>query len=187
MVVLDGALRVAKDRVLILDYTIRWQTTLRFADRHGAAGGVKAEAHLRRRRDLIVDTGAVGPDVAMIARRRTAGQDEFSDGRSGTDGDGFGCEARPDRIMDVQPGKQIGILCLWEIACECLVKVVMRIHQAGKENHVPRVDHLIRLLRELIRRPDLLNHIPLYIDATICPTSVGIIHRHDECSMLNEQ
>src|SRR2546421_12226352 len=57
MVVLDGALRVAKDRVLILDYTIRWQTTLRFADRHGAAGGVKAEAHLRRRRDLIVDTG----------------------------------------------------------------------------------------------------------------------------------
>src|SRR6266446_3434190 len=100
MILLDGPLRVAQDRVLILDHTIRWQAALRFADRHGATGGVKAEAHLHSRRDLIVDTGAIGPDVTMITRRRAAGKYEFSDGRSGTDGDGSGGETRPDRVMD---------------------------------------------------------------------------------------
>src|SRR5512135_488861 len=105
MVALDGSLRVVEDRALILDHAVWWQAALRFADRHGAARGMKAHAHLHGCRDLIVDTRAIGPDVAVIARRRAAGEYEFGDGRFGTDGNSFGSKARPDRIMDAQPGK----------------------------------------------------------------------------------
>src|SRR5438093_4597962 len=72
MIVLDGSLRVTEDCFLVLDHTIGWQATFRFTDRHGTTGGVKAKAHLSRRRDLIVDAGTVRPDVAVVARRRTA-------------------------------------------------------------------------------------------------------------------
>ena len=83
--------------------------------------------------------------------------------------------------------KQISILCCREVAGERLVKVMMRIHQARKENHLPRIDHAICLLRKRICRPDLPDHIPLHIEAPICPAGIRIIHRHDECGMLNEQ
>src|SRR5437868_4382101 len=66
MVVLDHALRVAQDRVLILDHAVWGQASLRFTDRHGTTSGMKAKAHLRSCCDLIVDTGSIGPDVAMI-------------------------------------------------------------------------------------------------------------------------
>ena len=89
--------------------------------------------------------------------------------------------------MDAQPGKQIGVLCRREIAREGLVKVMMCIHQAGKKNHLPRIDYAIGVLWKRICRPDLPDHIPLHVNTPVCPARIRIVHRYDECRMPNEQ
>src|SRR5947209_3475367 len=61
------------------------------------------------------------------------------------------------------------------------------IYQPWKKNHICGVDQLIGLLRKLICRPNLLDRIPLHVDTAISPARVGIIHRYNQCSMLNEQ
>ncbi len=144
---LDQAARVAQDRLLILDDAIRWQAAFGFANGHRAARGVEAEAQLARRLDLVVEPGAVGPEVGVVAGGRAAGEHQLGDGDARTDGDGLGGHASPDGVVDAQPGEEVGVLRGGEVAGEGLVEVVVGVDQPRQDHHVAGIDDGVRLLR----------------------------------------
>src|SRR5713226_10349432 len=74
VIALDHAPGIAQDGLFLLYNLVRGQSTLRFPDRHGAAGGMKPRAHLYSRLYLVVQPGPMRPDVRVIARSRASGE-----------------------------------------------------------------------------------------------------------------
>src|SRR5712692_11577635 len=72
VIALDHAPGIAQDGLFLLYDLVRGQPTLRFSDRHRAAGGMKPRAHLRSRLYLVVQPGPMRTDVCVIARGRTS-------------------------------------------------------------------------------------------------------------------
>jgi hypothetical protein len=107
---------------------------------------VEAEAELARCLDLVIEPGAVRPEVGVVAGGRAAGEHQLGDGDARTDGDGFGGHVGPDGIVDAQPGEEVGVLRGGKVAREGLVEVVMGVDQPRQDDHLARVDDGVGLL-----------------------------------------
>ena len=127
MIRLDDALGVAENCGLIFNQRVRRQAPLRLAQGHRAPSRVKAESHLGSSLDFVVDAGAVGPDVCVIAGRCATRKHQLGYRDLAARVDGLRRQPGPDGIVCPEPPEQIRILRRGETACQSLGKMVVRI------------------------------------------------------------
>ena len=180
MIRLDDAPGVAENCGLIFNQRVRRQAPLRLAQGHRAPSRVKAESHLGSSLDFVVDAGAVGPDVCVIAGRCATRKHQLGYRDLAARVDGLRRQPGPDGIVCPEPPEQIRILRRGETACQSLGKMVVRIDHARHDQHAARVDDLVGLRRQRAGRPELLYHVLDYINAAVFPAAARIVHRDEQ-------
>src|SRR5690554_6498362 len=107
MVFLDEALAVHQDFLLGLDYRIRGQATVLFAQGHAASAGMKADAQFHRRLNFGIDELGLPPgeNIVMIGSSGTSSFQKLSQAHLGGGIDGISSKASPNRIEKFQPGE----------------------------------------------------------------------------------
>ena len=142
MIAVDHPDTVLQDVVFVFDALIRRQATLAFTKRHGSPAGVEPNAEITRGLDLVVDLVAALKKVGMVKDCGAARQGKFGKTNQRTCARGIRIGARPDPVMGLQPRKQIVVLGSRQIARQCLVEMMMRVHETGQNDLSGRVDHL---------------------------------------------
>jgi hypothetical protein len=99
--------------------------------------------------DLVVETGAVGPQVVVIEGGRATRQCQLGQAQGGGDPDVVGGHAGPDRIERPQPSEQPGILCPRHYPGQGLIQVMMGVDQTRKHQMPGQVDDLVGLGRQV--------------------------------------
>ena len=139
--------RLGEHRVDLLDELVRRHATPRLAEIHRTARGDQRHAELGSRPQLRLYKTArpAREDVVVVENGRAAGEREL--GEAGACGgiDGFLVDARPHRVELAQPFEQRRLLRA--SARERLVQVVVRVHEAGRDDGAAEVDALLRLGR----------------------------------------
>ena len=79
VIALDDPHGILQDRLLVLDAVVGRQSAPGFAQRHGAAAGVKADADLSGGGDLVIDAAAVREDIRVIEDGRASGRRQLSE------------------------------------------------------------------------------------------------------------
>ena len=187
VVFLNQAARVAQNRRLVLDHAVGWQATLAFTHRHRAARGVEAKAQRLRRRDLVVEARTIRPDVGMIAGGGAARKHQLGNRNLRADMNCLGRHAGPDRVERAQPCEQVGVLRGGDVARQCLVEVVVRVHQARQHHHVARVDHGVRAGGQARARADLADLVAVDKHAAVGVARVGIVHGRQQRGVFQQQ
>ena len=111
MVGLDQPLAVAQDVRLRIHHRIGRQPAFRFAQRHGTAGRLYADADLPGSRDLIIEPGTIREQVQVVGCSGAAGEGQFGQGGLGGNENVIRRQACPDGIERLEPVEQVGILC----------------------------------------------------------------------------
>ena len=110
---------------------------------------------------------------------------EFAHARQARQTDDLRVEIFPDLIECFQPIKQFHILHLRQIAGKLLVQMMVRVDQTWIAEHVARVNHLFRLLRQIFT--DRADESILSIQIDVFINRVRVITRHQRTNVLNEQ
>ena len=143
----DDALAVTQDLGLVFDRFVGGEPAARSPDGHRAARGVKADAHLLRDVDLVVDARAVRPDVAVVGGGRAAGEQQFGECDRRAAAYAAGRQPRPDRIVGKEPRKERRILRRRQVSRQRLVEVMVGADEPGQDDHPTRLDDLVGVLR----------------------------------------
>ena len=78
-----------------------------------------------------------------------------------------------------EPVKQLHVLYLRQVAGEDLIEMMVRVDKAGVAEHVARVNHLFRLLRQIFT--DRADESILSIQIDVFINRVRVITRHQMC------
>ena len=81
---------------------------------------------------------------------------------------------RPDGIEPLQPAKKQRVLCARHGAGHALIQVMMRVHEARRDDAALRLDNLALRPKAL---PDLGNHPVAQQQVCTCKLPPGIVHR----------
>ena len=137
MVATDQPLAVGQDHFGFLHRLLRRQAAIGLAQAHRATCQHRAHAQIAHGLDLHVDGffQPFGEQVVMIGRGGAAGQQQFRQGDLARQLELLRCQARPDRIERLQPGKQRLVDHRPPGAGERLVEVVMGVDQP-RQHHV---------------------------------------------------
>ena len=79
----------------------------------------------------------------VVEDRRATRERQLGEPRAGGCVLGLGVDPRPHRVERLQPREQVGLLR--PRARERLVQVVMRVHEAGRDERTRKVDPLVGL------------------------------------------
>ncbi len=101
----DGLTAALEDRVEFLHDVIGWETACARTEVHRAAARVEPDADLGRSGDLGAEDIATvtRDDVVVVGARGAPGADEVGQGALGSDVDGIGVDATPDRVERGEP------------------------------------------------------------------------------------
>ena len=94
---------------------------------------MKAHADFSRGVNLIIDPAAIFEYVRLVEHRGASRPRQLRQPHQGAQPGGFRGALRPNLVVDPQPGEEVDILCLGQIAGQGLVEVMMRIDQAGQD------------------------------------------------------
>ena len=94
-------------------------------------------------------------------------------------------EVFPDLIERPEPVKQLHVLYLRQVAGEDLVEVVMRVDKAGIAEHMARVDHFVRLLRQVVA--DRANEAVLGVEVNVLVNGIVFVAGDERADISNEQ
>ena len=178
------SLRIAR---FILDAIVGRQAAFRLAERHAAARHREAHAELARGRDLVIDVAAVLEHIGMVKHRRAAGRRQLGAADQHRGARGLRRPARPDAIVRLEPGKQVGVLRRRQVARKHLVEMVVAVDEARKQDLPGRSRTEVRARRQLGGRSDLLDHAVTCEQAGIPQFAPLVVHRHDHVGILREQ
>src|SRR5215211_623040 len=103
--------------------------------------------------DLVVDLAAVLEDIGVIENRGAAGK-----GKLGATDKNCGPRIlrrprRPDAVVCLEPGKEIGVLARGQIARQHLVEVVVAVDQARQKDMSLEIKDHVRGRGKLASRP----------------------------------
>ena len=140
----NQALAVFQYRVFALHHPVGRQAALRLAHAHAAACGYKTHANALRGFDAVFQLHAVGVDVQVVAAGGAAAQQQLGHGHLGRNLHHLGRQAGPNGVQPAQPAKQLGVLHAGYRPGERLEHVVVRVHQAGRDQMAACVDGLAR-------------------------------------------
>ena len=180
----DHPQRVLQDRPLVLDQRIRRQPALALADRHPAAGRVKAQPDLGRGLDRVFDAGAVGEQIEMVRRGGAAGKRQLDQPGRGRDAEVVGPHPRPDRIERLQPAEQRRVLRLGHRAGQGLEQVVMGVDQARRDHAAVAADDLGIVGIETVAHR--LDHAAAQHDIGAMKLGADVVHRHHRLGVLQQ-
>ncbi len=94
----------------------------------------------------------------MVENGGAARGGELGQADEGAQARGLGRPAGPDRVVDPQPGEQVGVLAGRQRAGQGLVEVVVGVHEAGQHDLAREIQHNVGLLREPPGGADLFDH-----------------------------
>ena len=142
----DQPFGIGHDLVDGLHHRIGGKAPILLREIHGAARGHEAHPDLSRGPELSGDEIAcsAGKDIMMVETGGASGFQELAQAREGGVGDHLLVEPLPDLVQGDQPGKQLHLLHLRQVAGEDLVEVVMGVDEAGVDHHGGGVDDLVR-------------------------------------------
>ena len=145
----DHALRVLQDEVFLLHHAVRGQATLRLSDAHAAARCREAHADAAGGLDAVVQPYAVGIDVEVVAAGGTTTQQQLGHRHLRAHPDHLRRQPGPDRVQTTEPTEQFGVLHPRHGARQVLRHVVVRVDQPWRDQMVARINHLVRVLRQV--------------------------------------
>ena len=136
------------------------------------------DAERLRRRKLRADqiARARREHIVVVEARRATVLDEFPHAAKRAIVDGVGIEPGPDAVQRGQPVEQGQPLHRRQIAREILVQVMVRVDQAGVQNELLRVDHLVGFDIQLAERANLT---PLHEQVGAAQHRIGVVAGDD--------
>jgi len=138
----DGSLGLSQHGVGVLHNRVRGETAIRRSQVHRTATGMESQADPLRGLDLGLQevAGSRRKDVVVVGRGRTARQGQLGEPGPGGHPYPFGVEPGPHRVELREPAEQA--VLLGSRPGECLVQVVMGVHQARDRHTPPAVEHV---------------------------------------------
>jgi len=149
---LDESQGIFKNGFFLLYNIIRRKSAFGSSEGHASAGGMEPDSDLPRSPYLFINEGTglgMGKQVKMICGGGASGKEEFAHGSQGAEINSLGSEASPDFIEKREPVEKPGILDFPHSAGQCLVKMVMGVNEARKNDHIGCINDGIRLFSEI--------------------------------------
>ena len=171
----------------VLDAVVGRQSAPRFAQRHRAAAGVKADADFFGGGDLIVDAAAVWKDIRVIKDGRAAGRRQLGEPDERRPTRRLRRTAGPDPVVRAQPGKEVIVLRGRQVSRQRLVEVVVDIHKSGQDDLPGQIEHLVGARGKLVRGADLLDDSIPGEEAGVLQFASRFVHRHQHGGVLGEE
>ena len=187
MPALDQRGAVLQNGVHALHDAVGRQAAVLHGQVHAAARGDHAHAELVGRRKLRAEqiTAPGREDIVVIEAGRAAVFHQLAHaGQRGSVHD-LGIEVFPDLIERLEPGKQFKILYLRQIARELLIKMVVRINEAGIAQQMGAVQHLVGLNGKI--RADGADTSVLAVQVDVPEHAVRIVAGDHGVKIANEQ
>ena len=151
---------------------------------------MKTHAHPLRGLELIVQPGAVGPQVVVIAAGGAAAQEQFGQCQLGADLHVRGCQFGPDGVEGLEPVEEHRVLCGGNDAGEGLVEVVVGVDKAGQHQLAPGVNALLNfggeLHRQVFTAPHPENLLPVDEQRAVGDLPALGVHCDEGCGVMQE-
>ena len=148
---------------------------------------MEAQPDLARHVDLVVDAAAVRPQVRVVGGRRAARQQQLGARHGGRAAQGFGRQARPDRIERHEPIEQFDVLGAGNGAGQRLIEVMMGIDQSRDDDAAARVDDAVGFARQFGGRAERFDRAVAHEDRGVAQHAVVIVERLDVRGVANQQ
>ena len=187
VVFLDDTGGIGHDLVDRLHDAVGRQAAVLDREVHTAARGVHARADLVRRGKLRANEVARArrEDIVMVEAGRAAVLHQLAKARERREADDVLVEVFPDLIERFEPVEELHVLYFRQVAGKDLIEMMVRVDKAGVAEHVARVNHLFRLLRQIFT--DRADESILSIQIDVFINRVRVITRHQRTNVLNEQ
>ena len=142
----DGRLTRRQDLVIVGHHVVGWQPSVLLAQRHRAAGRMKAHAEVGRRGDLRRQevTCVARVQVQMIGGGRAAAERQLGEADERAGVHGLFVDGSPQRIQRLQPAEQRLVGHRRVGAGEVLEQVVMGVDEPGRDEALAGIDRLGR-------------------------------------------
>jgi hypothetical protein len=89
--------------------------------------------------------------------------------------------------VDLQPGEQVVVLGVRQVARQRLVEVVVRVHESGQDDLASEIEDMVGGRRKLGRRCDLLDDSVARKQASVGEFAARAVHGHERRGVADEQ
>ena len=188
VVCLDRPPAVGEDLVLGLDDAVGRESAVLLGERHRAATRMESNPGPRRPLDVGIEDRAspAREEVAVVGRRRRAGEQELARGDGGRDSRRLLVDALPPLVEEDEPVEQLRVRGARNAAEERLVEMVVRVHEPGKQDLAPAGHDLVGAnARRIVA--DAHDPVPFDEDEAAGDLAPGGVHRHDEIEVAEQR